>query len=292
MPTPTALPFHLVDVFSATPYSGNSLTVFKLDAPLTTYQMQRITQEMRQFETILLEPLPAPDAVRAHIFTMEEELDFAGHPVLGAAAVLHQEQGAPLATWQFHLNRKVVTVTTEARPYGVAATMDQGIADFGAVIPDAAQGAILAALNLTPDDRAPGLPLQVVSTGLAYLLVPIRTGFDRARIVQPDFGNLLARQGAQFVYVLDVARREGRTWDNAGLVEDIATGSAAGPTGAYLVRYGLAPREAPIELRQGRFLDRPSVLTVSMRADGHVFVSGDVVYVAAGVVRVAPAPGD
>ena len=79
-----------------------------------------------------------------------------------------------------------------------------------------------------------------------------------------------------------MAAREGRTWDNAGLVEDIATGSAAGPVGAYLAQHGAAAPGELITLKQGRFVGRPSKITVQANAAGDIMVSGGVVVLARG----------
>ncbi len=76
------IPFSLLDVFAREPLSGNGLSVFLLDAELPTLAMQRITQEMRQFETIFLRRIGATSRFHARIFTMEEELPFAGHPII------------------------------------------------------------------------------------------------------------------------------------------------------------------------------------------------------------------
>src|SRR5258706_3760972 len=100
--------------------------------------------------------------------------------------------------------------------------------------------------------------MQMVSTGLPYLLVPLASGLERAAITHPQFEALLAQIGAKFVYVFDVARLEGRTWDNGGRVEDVATGSAAGPLGAYLVRYCKAVAGQVLTPPQGLLLVRPS----------------------------------
>ncbi len=85
-----ALEYHHVDVFAREPLSGNGLIVFPDAGALTTATMQRVTQEMRQFESIFLAATPEPHRVRARVFTMEEELPFAGHPALGAACALHE----------------------------------------------------------------------------------------------------------------------------------------------------------------------------------------------------------
>jgi trans-2,3-dihydro-3-hydroxyanthranilate isomerase len=282
------LTYRHVDVFAREPLSGNGLTVFPDGGALSADLMQRLTQEMRQFESIFLSAEGESHTFRARIFTMEEELDFAGHPVLGAACVLHElsEPGASSAAWIIRLNAGDVSVATERGADGYTATMDQGRPVSQPPLGDEVARQYLAALNISPAMLADGLPLQVVSTGLPYLIVPLRAGLTEARIVQPGFGELLAKIGAQFVYVLDVGAVEGRTWDNDGRVEDVATGSAAGPTGAYLVHHGRAQAGTEIVIHQGSFVGRPSEIVV--RVEGRpdqidsVLVRGEVRMVASG----------
>lgn len=287
------LPFALVDVFANEPLAGNGLSVFWADDELPTTLMQRITQEMRQFETIFLRPLDRPLAVAARIFTMEEELAFAGHPVIGAAAWLHAEQFGDRDSVPLELALRDRTIGVTSRRDGGAyfAQMDQGVATFEPAISVDQWPALLQALNLCGADLAPGLPLQVVSTGLPYLIVPIRSNLSYVRITVPDLEALLATVGAKFAYIFDVERREGRTWDNAGRVEDIATGSAAGPTAAYLVRHGLATRGQAQVLAQGRFLHRPSALhaTVTGESELRAQVGGRVCLVGGGALRLPDA---
>ena len=105
--------FH-VDVFSGLPYSGNSLAVFPDAAGLTGVQMARITQELRHFESIFL--TRDGDSWQARVFDLVEELDFAGHPVIGAACVLHARHGADdNASWTMRLKARTVEVTTRRR---------------------------------------------------------------------------------------------------------------------------------------------------------------------------------
>jgi trans-2,3-dihydro-3-hydroxyanthranilate isomerase len=283
-----------VDVFTRAPFSGNGLTVFPESAGLSAAQMQRITQEMRQFESIFLVATESPREVVARVFTVEEELDFAGHPVLGAARVLHERlTGAgERETWRIRLNRSVAPVTTVRHEGWYSATMEQDAPTFGEVASLVLRAEYAAALSLAVDDLDETLPLQMVSTGLPYLLVPLRRGLERARIARPDFEALLGSVAAKFVYVFDPHAREGRTWDNAGAVEDVATGSAAGPTAAYLVRYGLALPEMEMLLSQGRFLGRPSQITARVAGTAEaitgVSVGGDVCMVGGGEI-VEPA---
>lgn len=266
---PLSLKYRHVDVFSSKPLSGNGVTVFQLRQPLPTALMQELTREMRQFESIFVLPEAGSQTVRAWVFTMEEELDFAGHPVLGAAAALHEETMANRAqvSWTFQLNQKTFPVQTTREGSHYRAEMDQGICNFGATLSSPESISFLESLNLGRDHLLDQYPLQIASTGLPYLLVPIDKDLDAARITTLDFEKRLARVGAKFVYVFDVNRKEGRTWDNDGRVEDIATGSAAGPAGAYLVAHGLANSGQTIELSQGRFVGRPSTLLVVAQKD-------------------------
>jgi PhzF family phenazine biosynthesis protein len=282
--------FRHLDVFTRAPFSGNGLTVFPESDGLSAAQMLRVTQEMRQFESIFLVATEDAHEVVARVFTVEEELDFAGHPVLGAACALHERLAGAgeRKTWRIRLNRSIAPVTTMRHEGWYSATMAQGAPIFGAVASPELRAEYAAALSLTTDDLDEALPLQMVSTGLPYLLVPVRDGLERARIAHPAFEALLGRIGAKFVYVFAPHTREGRTWDNAGLVEDVATGSAAGPTAAYLVRYGLAQPETEILLAQGRFVGRPSQITArvagSVEAITDVSVGGDVCMVGGGEI--------
>lgn len=277
------------DVFSREPLSGNGLIVFPDAIALAPTTMQAITREMRQFESIFLIPTEDPHRVRARVFTMEEELPFAGHPVLGAACVLHDRlpDARERETWTLELVAGPVQVSTSRQDGWYEATMDQGRPTFGATLDAETTLQVLASLNLTEDDLYPGLPPQVVSTGLPYLLVMLANGLERAAIVRNGFEALLASVGAKFIYVLHVPSCEGRTWDNDGRVEDIATGSAAGPVGAYLVRQGLASPGTEITVYQGRFLGRPSQIRVQVDVvNGKIAavrVSGDVRMVARGI---------
>ena len=170
--------------------------------------------------------------------------------------------------------------------------MEQGVAEFGPPLAADEALTVASALGLTATDLADAAPVQMVSTGLPYIILPVRSGLDRSRIGERRFEELLASFGAKFVYVLDLEAREGRTWDNAGRVEDIATGSAAGPAGAYLAEHGIADPAAEIIVNQGRFVGRPSQMRVEVRRDAddrwHVSVSGDVTPVGEGVLRRLP----
>lgn len=269
--------FH-VDVFAAAPLSGNGLTVFVGADGWSTAAMQRLTQEMKQFESIFLSAVTSAGAT-ARVFTVEEELPFAGHPVLGAAAVLHRMLASEAASceWTLRLAHGPLRVHTEARAGHWLAEMNQGIAEVGEPIDAAALQPILDRLGLDAAQLPPGLPARIVSTGLPYLVVPIRAdALARAAIRGVDLEAQLQALGAKFVFVFDTEHRELRTWDNLGQVEDVATGSAAGPAAAYLRAQELAGGKDIVELSQGRFAGRPSRLNVRFDDDGAVLVGGQV----------------
>jgi predicted PhzF superfamily epimerase YddE/YHI9 len=124
---------------------------------------------------------------------------------------------------------------------------------------------------------------------LPYLIIPVSaSGLARTQIRGSDLEAHLETCGAKFVLVLEVESREMRTWDNLGRVEDVATGSAAGPAAAYLLAHGLASTDRPIHLAQGRFAGRPSRITVTSDTAQHLFVSGQVWAVSQGTLDLDP----
>jgi len=289
-----SLPYVHVDVFSPLPYGGNSLAVFPDARGLTGDQMLRITQELRHFETIFLESTRDDGTVPARVFDLHEELPFAGHPIIGAAGVLHRACGNPnSASHRFALGERVVEVKTETSVAGassVRGTLDQGRPIFGAEVME--RLAFAEALSLTIEDLDPVLPLAVISTGLRYLVVPVKAGvLARARIAK-DLGPILAPYGADYAVLLDEVACEVRHWENDGNLEDIATGSAAGCIGAYRLRYSRAIPHQTFTLAQGRFAGRPSALEVTPHGTSdnveRVEVGGDIAFVGSGTLDVLP----
>lgn len=288
-----SLRYHHLDVFSSRPFSGNSVAVFPDAAGLSAQQMTRITQEMRHFESIFLEPTNDPYAYRARVFDLIGELDFAGHPILGAAAALHwQSEVNGEATWSFGLNAKSVTVTTTISATGLNAVLDQGAPQFVAAVDPMRRDEVRRALNLSPEMLSGRFEMEVVSTGLRYLIVPVARGLEQAKIIDQDFETLLESLGAQFAYVLDVEAIEGRHWNNDGVLEDVATGSAAGCVGAYLAKHGRVPFNQTFFLAQGRFTGRASEMSIivsgSQEKVESVKVGGPVVAIGSGVLNVVP----
>jgi trans-2,3-dihydro-3-hydroxyanthranilate isomerase len=286
--------FQHVDVFADAPFTGNSVTVFLGSGTLATGRMLAITREFRHFESIFLRPAADEARWQARVFDLIEELDFAGHPVLGAAAVLHDHLGGGATRqWAIELPAKTVTVQTTRAGAVFRATLDQGRPEYGQTLTGAAAAPILDGIGLCAADLAPGLDPAVVSTGLRYLVIPVSApALARAAITATDFAERLAAVGAQFAYLLDPDGLEGRHWTNDGRTEDIATGSAAGTVGAYLARAGRARLNQPFVLHQGRFTGRPSQIQVEPRGSAgeiaRILVGGQVALVARGTLRSVP----
>ncbi|WP_200911727.1 PhzF family phenazine biosynthesis protein [Mesorhizobium sp. 1M-11] len=212
-------------------------------------------------EAIFLEAEPDARTYRARVFDLFEELPFAGHPIIGAAAALHETADCDEdQQWRFNLAGKSVTVVTRRTDSGYFGMLDQGHAQFLGEVP--VDDDIAAVFDLTRADLDPTLPLAVMSTGLRYLILPVRSQvLPRARI-KADITGLLEALGAQFAVLFDETSREIRHWNNDGIIEDIATGSAAGTIGAYRLRYCGAQSGEAFTLNQGRFTGRPSELVV------------------------------
>lgn len=285
-----ALEFRHVDVFTDVPFAGNGLIVLFGSTPgVRASALISLTAEMRQFELIMAEFQPEAGRVPARIFTAEEELPFAGHPVIGAAAALHERYaaGEHARSWVFVIAGREISVRSQRTTGYYEAEMNQGSPTLASPLGQQDAARFASALGLSDVDLH-RLPMQVVSTGLPYLIVPVASGLDRARIAVGDFEEQLASVGAKFVYVFDPDKREGRSWDNAGAVEDVATGSAAGPAAAFLAAHGLAAPDETVLISQGRFLRRPSVIAVTPDAQGDLWVGGPVAPVGHGVVDRLP----
>lgn len=272
----------LVDVFAKSKLNGNGLTIFYDHGNLSSEKMLAWTQEMRQFESIFIQVKDG--RYHAKIFTMEEELDIAGHPLLGLAYHLHQEfaKDSNKHKWSVQLNKQIVELTSRCCGNEFVATMSQGAPIYMGVLSKTDEDSLYAALSL---DKPNGLSFaaEVISTGLPYVILPVTGGLDKIKFNISDLTPLIEPLGAKFLYVLDVDNIEGRTWDNKGAVEDIATGSAAGPVAAFLFKNGVAKSDRII-LNQGRFLGRPSEILIDLKIVNSkiagIEVSGNVVKVA------------
>ncbi|MEA4964148.1 PhzF family phenazine biosynthesis protein [Lutispora sp.] len=279
-----------VDVFSAQPLSGNGLTVVFINKEFDCQTLLYITQEFKQFETIFIFP-QSKGGYPVRIFTVEEELNFAGHPILGASAVIHRYLYPEQEAVEIYLTvsgRKIYTKSERMQnTYNVI--MDQGEPQFLLTVARENYQDIAAALNINIGDLHEEYPVEVVSTGLPYMLVPLKTNLGKNKIIIPNFEGLLNKFGAKFVYLFDPQLLECRTWDNAGNVEDVATGSAAGPLCAYLIKNGFKKLDEVINIYQGKYIGRPSLIQVwatEMESGKRIFIRGEVSFFGEGELFV------
>jgi len=294
--------FEQVDVFTTKRFAGNPLAVFTQAAGLTHEQMQLIAREMNLSETTFVEPSPRPDCVaRYHIFTPGQELPFAGHPTIGTAYVLAHSGRVQAATTSFNMEAKVgvVPMRIEGRASDPTALFfTSPNVQFGPTYENRAL--IAEALNVSVDDLLPGIPLQQVGCPVPFLDVGLKTPelVDRVIMNHAAFSRLVDDDGVAGVYIFAPAPSKNRFYtrmlgfENVGVVEDPATGSAASPLGAYLVRYGLVSDEDAIKIviEQGVKMGRQSFINVLVSRDGaaahRIEVGGSVVPVLKGELTV------
>ncbi len=261
------VPFRLVDVFTPRPLAGNQLCVVPEPGQLDDAGMQAIAKEIGFSETTFVTEA-AGDRYAMRIFTPGQELPFAGHPTLGTAFVLVSEgRVSTPATQVIAAGEIPVEVDVEAN----TARMTQLPAEFGPIFPD--RDLIASAIGLTTADLDPGRPVQTVSTGLSTTIVPVQSleMLRRATRNEHLVGEAVAASGGRDLYLF-APTAEGvtaRMFDSEfGIGEDPATGSAAGPLGAYLAEYGDLGQTRSITIRQGEHVERPSVLRVEVDREG------------------------
>src|SRR6202162_5794221 len=271
-------PFAQFDVFSSRPFEGNSLAVFPDARGLSDQQMQAIAREMNLSETTFILPGDAATererGVRVRIFTVQEELPFAGHPTLGTAFALRGSTGVGEVALELNVGR--VPVRCEEKPgQPVFGEMTQVEPKF-ALIHD--RETVVRAAGLRDGDIDPSLPIQTVSTGLVFTVVPLR-GLDVIRRLQLDLKSaseyLERSQGGKFFYFVTretvdpTARLHARMLFYNG--EDPATGSAAGCAAAWMVAHGVAKPDERVLIEQGVEMLRPSCIFVrASRQDDRV----------------------
>src|SRR5271154_5545138 len=291
-----------VDVFAENPLEGNALAVFADGRGLSTSEMQALARETNLSETTFILPR-APEiererGVQVRIFLTTEEVPFAGHPTLGTASWLYWNHPVLCGAEQITLDLGVGPIPVRFKPsqpgeHGVFGTMKQNDPTFGEIRNSREdREALAAAVNLTVDDLDPNLPAQVVSTGMAFCIVPLRSLQVAERLrISPQFADpYLHRIGARHFHCITRAHPNSKADWHARMQfdggEDPATGSASGCAIAYLVRHGLAASGQPIVIEQGIEMLRPSRIHVSAAIENNtvtkVFVGGRTIPVASG----------
>jgi trans-2,3-dihydro-3-hydroxyanthranilate isomerase len=291
-----------VDVFAENPLEGNALAIFTDARGLSTEEMQAFARETNLSETTFILPR-APEiererGVQVRIFLTTEEVPFAGHPTLGTASWLYCNHPVLRGSEEIKLDLGIGPIVVRFTPpqqceQGVFGTMKQKDPIFGEIRNSGEdRDALAAAFNISTDDLDPDLPAQVISTGLTFCIVPIRSLVAAARLqISPQPARTyLNRIGARFFYCITRAHPDsGANWHarmQFDTGEDPATGSASGCAIAYLVRHGAVQSGQPVVIEQGIEMLRPSRIHVSAAIeDGvvtKVFVGGRTIPVASG----------
>jgi trans-2,3-dihydro-3-hydroxyanthranilate isomerase len=269
----------IADVFTDVPLAGNQVAVFTDAREIPEERLQPLAREINYSETVFVYPAAGDGHARIRIFTPNNELPFAGHPILGTAFVLAQ----PLQLEEIHLEtgRGLVPVRLDRDGPRVAfGWMRQPEPTWE---PFERAEELCRILGATPTD----LPLELYRQGPGHVLVELGSAEEVAALT-PDFG-ALARfmdEGAA-VFARDGDRWKLRVFVPAyGIAEDPATGSAAGPLALHLARHGRIAFGDEIVIGQGVEIGRPSTLHAVARSPEEIEVGGSAVVVARGEFRL------
>jgi trans-2,3-dihydro-3-hydroxyanthranilate isomerase len=283
-----------LDVFSSEPLRGNPLAVVLDGRGLSDQQMQALALEMNLSETTFIFPRdPSTErerGVRVRIFTVREELPFAGHPTLGTAFVLRGSSGASEVVLDLNVGRVPVRFeTNDGAP--VFGEMTQVDPVFGAIHD---RDAVSRVCGFSPAAIDSSLPIQTVSTGLPYVIVPLRSlevirglNLDQQRVAE-----YMNRSEGHFFYFVTRETVDTKARLHARMIfyngEDPATGSAAGCAAAWMAAHGVAKPDERVLIEQGIEMNRPSRIFVRAgKQDNRVInvrVGGNAVEIMSGEV--------
>ena len=291
--------FYQVDVFTDTPLEGNPLAVFPEAEGLTSEQMQAIAREMNLSEpTFILSPSDPKADFKVRIFTIDRELPFAGHPVLGTHYVLALEGRIELkepktVVWQ-EIGVGILPVELRIKGGQIEKViMTQKKPEFISTFQDAELMA--KAFSLPPEEiRETGLPIEIVSTGMPQMMIPLKSlkAMQSLQINSAAMDEACHRAGNDqlFLFTLETLKPESTVHTRffahfTQIFEDPATGSASGALGAYLVKNRVVKVEptAHIISEQGYEMKKPSTVYIEVDSKGEeiseVRVGGQVIKV-------------
>lgn len=261
-----SLPFYILDVFAESRYAGNQLAVFRHAADLDSATMQRLAREINFSETtFILSDQPRDGGFDVRIFTPAAEVPFAGHPTLGTAHIIRQVILDGKVD-RVALNLKVGQIPVSFSPDGYC-WMQQKAPTFGATH---SLEKLAAVLGLEPAQIDRRFPIQEVSTGLPFFIVPLTSlkALQQAKVDRDRYYSLIENTEAKGILVFSPETHEPGNQlsvhvfvDYLGVPEDPATGSGNGCLAGYLVqqRYFGSDR-IDLRVEQGYEIGRPSLL--------------------------------
>lgn len=286
-----------IDVFTDKPYEGNQLAVFPNADDLTTEQMQKLANEINYSETTFILKRSESEAdFDIRIFTPKRELTFAGHPTLGTAYSIMNI----LDIW--HDKKDILKLKTNVgiiplEKENDVIWMTQNEPEFITQYSDKKE--IASLINLSPKDISDNLLIEEVSTGANVLIIPIRSlpAIQRAdgnvNNLKKFFGD--RKSGGPYLFSLETTKPSANVHTrffaaHLGIVEDPATGSAAGPLTAYLLKHNVFGQSFGIENEQGIEMGRPSkILMRGEKKDNKyvVKIGGKSVYIGKGKFEIS-----
>jgi trans-2,3-dihydro-3-hydroxyanthranilate isomerase len=278
--------FVQLDVFTQTPLAGNPLAIFTDARGLNDGEMQALAREMNLSETTFILPRDAATEARegkkVRIFTVEQELPFAGHPTLGTALYLYTLESNQKKPAEITLDLKAgkIPVRFTANSESAAADrvdgqvfgeMRQRDPEFGSAL---SREEVARVIGIAVNEISLEWPIQPVSTGLTFTMVPFRNRqtLSHLKFNYMQAAEFLKKTGANFFYFLCPERRDGQLETRARMFfyggEDPATGSAAGCAISWMVQHGVAKSDEQVVIRQGIECRRPSDMYVRATREG------------------------
>jgi trans-2,3-dihydro-3-hydroxyanthranilate isomerase len=286
------LPYVVMDVFTQRPLEGNQLAIFNDARGLSTEQMQALAREMNLAETTFILPRDIEEerrlGARVRIFTVQEELPFAGHPTLGTAYYLHRFGGSNEIWLDLNAGKIPVHFRANENSEKSFGEMRQRDAEAGEIH---SKEEVARAAGLELNDIVPHLPVQTFSTGLPFTIVPV-ISLEAIRKAGPwsKLAEYLKRSDGKFFYFVTMETVDQHAKLHARMPfyngDDPATGSAAGCCAAWMAMYGVIERGEQAIIEQGLEVHRPSRIYVRAEKSGdkiiNVHVGGYCVEVAQG----------
>jgi trans-2,3-dihydro-3-hydroxyanthranilate isomerase len=288
--------FVQLDVFTSRPLEGNQLAVFPDARGLSDDEMQKVARETNLSETTYILPRDAGveqrEGHKVRIFTVSEELPFAGHPTLGTAWYLRQRSTSDEIVLDLPVGK--IPVRFEPRNGLLFGEMRQAEPQFGATHP---HGVVAGILGVPVSELDENLPIQTVSTGMPFTMVPFRSlaTLQKLNVSWHQMAPYLEGIGnPAFFYFVCRETVDPNATLHARMIfyngEDPATGSAAGCCAAWAVRHGVLAPEAQGLIEQGMETRRPSFIYIRAGKSGdavtNVRVGGNVVQVVDGEVTM------
>lgn len=269
--------FTQIDVFTAKKMEGNQLAVFPDARGLTDDEMQAIARETNLQETTFVFPrdpsIEGKQGIKVRIFIPQQENPFGGHPTLGTAMVLRNRR---VATGESSASVSEISLELKVGKIPVAFSTDRAGFAFGEMrqidpvfgqLHERAQ--VAEAIGVKPEDISEAAPIQTISTGLPFTIVPLKS-LSVLQALRPEQQKIekyfeRRKESSDFYYVTHDAQDPAVGLRSRAIFEtgeDPATGSAAGCTAAWMVRYGMAKPGETVRIQQGLEMKRPSQIYV------------------------------